>query len=184
MNTERLFGFEPADDNYRQCLQYHCDLYADLKVEIDQAIENISQEMERLGFHLKQHGNVDDWTSWNHINSVLNEYANMKDNEERWNERLESSIFPAQRLTLCVPNQYDAARNWIERWVAACTSVNWEGCSTISTAALVGSPVWEALGNGAGGYEDWLGNPFPPFAFASCVDVVGISKDELHTYGL
>ncbi len=29
------------------------------------------------------------------------------------------------------------------------------------------SPIWQALGDGAGGHEDTLSNPFPPFAFNS-----------------
>lgn len=29
------------------------------------------------------------------------------------------------------------------------------------------SPIWQALGDGAGGYSDTLGNPYPPFAFRS-----------------
>lgn len=183
MNTERLFGFEPEDETYRQRLIDLCEQYADLKIEADDAIEQMTPEIERLGSSLNLKGDVDEWNSWHHINTVLNEYANMRDEEENWEGR-EDGVFPALRLQLAVPNKYDADRNWLERWIAACQSVNWEGCSKVTTAALVGSPVWEALGNGAGGYEDWLGNPFPPFAFASCVNVVGISKDELHTYGL
>ena len=183
MNTERLFGFQPTDETYRQRLLELCEQCVDFRVETSDAIEALAPEIERLGYSLNTKGAIDEWNSWKHLNMVLNQYAIMKDKEEDWEQR-DSSLYSAWRLTLEVPNQYDENRNWIERWVAAAQSVNWEGCSKIGCAALKTSPVWEALGNGVGGYEDWLGNPFPPFAFASCVDVIGIKADELHAYGL
>jgi hypothetical protein len=33
--------------------------------------------------------------------------------------------------------------------------------------ALKSSGIWQALGDGAGGFDDTLGNPFPPFAYGS-----------------
>lgn len=33
--------------------------------------------------------------------------------------------------------------------------------------ALKSSPIWAAIGDGAGGYQDTLGNAYPPFAFGS-----------------
>ena len=50
--------------------------------------------------------------------------------------------------------------------------------------ALKGSPIWAALGNGAGGYRDTLGNPFPPFAFGSGLAWADISRDEAIKLGL
>lgn len=184
MRTDRLFGFQPTDETYRQRLLDLCEQCADLKMETSDAIEALTPEIERLGYALNLSGAIDEWNSWEHLNSLLNEYAIMRDNAEDWEGSLDSDLFPAHRLHLPVPNKYDDARNWVERFVAAAQSVNWEGCSKVGCAALNDSPVWEALGNGVGGYEDWLGNPFPPFAFASCVGVIGISADELHTYGL
>lgn len=61
---------------------------------------------------------------------------------------------------------------WEVRWHDAAESVGWEGVSRIAfetgrLIALKDSPIWQALGDGVGGYIDTLLNPFPPFAFRS-----------------
>jgi len=64
--------------------------------------------------------------------------------------------------------------DWHRRWQAAGQSVGWEGAALHtgdfpewSFIALKNSPIWQALGNGAGGFRDTIGNPYPPFAFGS-----------------
>lgn len=54
--------------------------------------------------------------------------------------------------------------DWSSRFVAAGGELFDKGTRLI---ALKGSPVWQALGDGQGGYTDTLGNPFSPFAFGS-----------------
>lgn len=56
---------------------------------------------------------------------------------------------------------------WELRWAAAGNSVSWEGAIESPLVALKDSPIWQALGDGAVGYEDSLNNPYPPFAFGS-----------------
>lgn len=51
-------------------------------------------------------------------------------------------------------------------------------------AALKSSPVWEALGNGAGGFRDALGNPYPPFAYGSGLDWEDVDADGARALGL
>ena len=50
--------------------------------------------------------------------------------------------------------------------------------------ALKSSGVWLALGDGAGGYSDTLGNPFPPFAYNSGYDVDEITREDAVALGL
>jgi hypothetical protein len=50
--------------------------------------------------------------------------------------------------------------------------------------ALKSSSVWQQLGDGAGGYEDALGNPFAPFAFDSGMDTDEVSRDDVGKLGL
>ena len=50
--------------------------------------------------------------------------------------------------------------------------------------ALKNDPVWQALGDGEGGYEDTLGNPYPPFAFQSGFDWDEVSREEAEELGL
>lgn len=44
--------------------------------------------------------------------------------------------------------------------------------------ALKGSPVWQNLGDGAGGFTDTLGNAFPPFAYQSGMGIREVSRAE------
>lgn len=63
-----------------------------------------------------------------------------------------------------------APRDWAARWRAAGAAVGWVGAAKGALVALKGSPIWDALGRGEGGYGDTLGNPYPPFAFNSGMD--------------
>ena len=75
------------------------------------------------------------------------------------------------------------------RWVAACEEAEDDEAlaafeDTGRCVALKSSEVWEALGDGAGGYEDTLGNPFAPFAFNSGWDTDEINREEAIELGL
>ena len=91
--------------------------------------------------------------------------------------------FPAWRLTRF--GTREVPRKWGERWAAAFSACGGEGCARNGEmVALKGSPVWEHLGAGAGGYKDTLGNPFPPFAFNSGMDWESVDREEAEGLGL
>jgi hypothetical protein len=46
------------------------------------------------------------------------------------------------------------------------------------------SPLWQSLGDGAGGHEDTLGNPYPPFAFQTGMWTEEVSREEAVEAGL
>jgi hypothetical protein len=50
--------------------------------------------------------------------------------------------------------------------------------------ALKASPIWQALGNGEGGYTDTLKNPYAPFAFNSGYDLNNVGRVECVELGL
>lgn len=78
-------------------------------------------------------------------------------------------------------------REWPARWSAAVGSdPRAAGVfqSTGRMVALKSSPVWQALGNGVGGYDDTLSNPFPPFAFNSGMWTEEMSRQEAEDIGL
>lgn len=75
--------------------------------------------------------------------------------------------------------------DWARRWEAAGEAVGWDGALPgVRMVALKASPIWFALGNGAGGWRDTLGNPYPPFAFGSGLDWMGVGRDECVALGL
>lgn len=83
------------------------------------------------------------------------------------------SMFPAWKLVRIYGRRIP--RDWAARWQSAGDSVAWEGAAKgypgltgePRMIALKSSPIWQAIGDGAGGYQDTLGNGYPPFAFGS-----------------
>jgi hypothetical protein len=83
-------------------------------------------------------------------------------------------------------------RDWSNRWQAAGDSVGWDGAArgypsptgAPRMIALKSSPIWAAIGDGAGGFEDTLGNPYPPFAFGSGMGWREAPKSEAQAAGL
>ncbi len=94
------------------------------------------------------------------------------------------AAFPAKRLLRI--RQRKQGRDWTARWNTAAADAGWEGVCRDQgqMVALKDSPIWQALGNGAGGYRDALGNPYPPFAFGSGMGVVNVSRKEAIELGL
>ena len=67
----------------------------------------------------------------------------------------------------------DPGNDWPSRWEAA--GGDFFGGRMI---ARKDSGVWDALGNGEGGYHDALGQPYPPFAFNSGMGVREVPREE------
>ena len=91
-------------------------------------------------------------------------------------------MYPAYELMRFV--HHKETRDWTARWKAAGDSVEWEGALKDRFIALKGSPIWEALGFGIGGYSDYLGNPFPPFAIGSGMGWMDVCRKDCEAQGL
>ena len=91
--------------------------------------------------------------------------------------------YPAWRLvrvgTRRVPRD-----DWDRRWTAAGFACGWQGACNDDFVALKDSPIWAELGDGAGGFRDAIGNPFPPFAFGSGLGWKRVSRAEAEELGL
>ena len=80
-------------------------------------------------------------------------------------------------------------QDWPSRWRAAAQQSHNEDALRIlegtgRMVALKSSGIWKALGDGAGGYCDTFGNPFPPFAFDSGFRTSGVHLSECVELGL
>lgn len=83
----------------------------------------------------------------------------------------------------------DPENGWPARFRAAAEEAGDEDALRVLDAtgrmvALKASGTWQALGDGAGGYEDTLGNPFTPFAFNSTRQLEEVSREECEDMGL
>jgi len=80
-------------------------------------------------------------------------------------------------------------RDWAARWrIAAQVTGDVDAARVLDqTGRMVArkdSPIWQALGDGEGGYTDTLGNPYPPFAFNSGMWTRNVSYNEARDLGL
>lgn len=66
--------------------------------------------------------------------------------------------------------------DWKRRWQAAGDKCGWKGALKKKMIALKISPIWQALADGAGGFQDTLGSPYPPFAFGSGLAWAGVGR--------
>ena len=73
---------------------------------------------------------------------------------------------------------------WLVRWRDAGESVEWDGAVESPMIARKDSPIWQALGDGAGGYTDTLSNPFPPFAFNTGMAWKAVDRERSLALGL
>ncbi len=107
-------------------------------------------------------------------------------------------LFPGMELRRVYPrivprgSEKDPAgeeNGWDYRWPEACDAAGDDEASKVfdetgRMVALKSSDVWNQLGDGAGGYDDTLGNPFAPFAFNSGYDTDDVSRAECEELGL
>ncbi len=75
-------------------------------------------------------------------------------------------------------------RDWEARWREAGRSVGWRGAARETFVARKDSPIWQALGDGTGGYSDTFGNPYPPFAFSSRMTWEPVARSEAESLGV
>lgn len=97
-------------------------------------------------------------------------------------EPIARSLYPAWRF-----RRFSARkdpRDWQARWRSAGAAVAWQGASRQEMVARKDSPIWQALGDGAGNYADTLGNPYPPFAFNSGMGWEPVAAEEAARLGL
>jgi hypothetical protein len=73
---------------------------------------------------------------------------------------------------------------WMQRWTAAGQAVEWDGAIDDRFIARKDSRIWQALGDGEGGYTDTLLNAFPPFAFRSGLAWRPVDRAQAYDLGL
>lgn len=82
----------------------------------------------------------------------------------------------------------DAERDWEERWQAAAEQAGDDDAARVleetgEMIALKSSDIWAALGEGAGGYDDTLGNPYDPLAFNTYMRQFEVARERMEELG-
>lgn len=147
--------------------------------------------LEQMGHSPQDGGGIANPASIRRLNLVVDTQRQMASSVALLSEQTEATawLYPAwelsRRETRRAPRE-----DWPYRWQAAGDSVGWAGAATVRgtggnrMVALKSSPIWAALGNGAGGFRDALGNPYPPFAYGSGLDWEEVGRDECISLGL
>ena len=132
--------------------------------------------LERMGLSPQDGGGISNPASLARLNLIIETQTQMAASVARLSEQTPAvlDMWPAWELVRLEDRDMKRS-DWPQRWDAAARAVGFEGVSRDygRMVALKDSPVWQALGDGAGGFRDTLGNPFPPFAFNSGKHVHG-----------
>lgn len=151
------------------------------------AIESIDREKVRLLFEaeIKRLGFKCDEYAFEIIQIVISTWKKMNASIRQLELQTKGQLkrYPAWRLARrgyrAIPRQ-----DWYARWTAAGSFIKWKGACISDFVALKDSPIWQALGNGVGGFADSWGNPYPPFAIDSGMGWVRVDFEEAHHLGL
>ena len=141
--------------------------------------------LEQMGHSPQDGGGITNPASIRRLNLVVDTQRQMAASVAMLSEQTEATVFmwPAWELTR-VEARARPRLDWDRRWAAAGLACNFEGALKDRLIALKNSPIWQHLGNGAGGYKDALDNPYPPFAFSSGMGWVEVDRDKCIALGL
>ena len=156
------------------------------QAEARSALEGI---LDQMGHSMQDGGGLRNPASIRRINLILETQTQMAASVAQLQEQTDDVIeeWPAWEL-LRLEGRAVPRPDWAARWNAAGKSVSWEGAVETHVGgrmvALKSSPIWQALGDGVGGFTDTLGNPFPPFAYSSGMGWEDVSREECERIGL
>ena len=141
--------------------------------------------LEQMGHSPQDGGGITNPASIRRLNLIIDTQRQMAASVAVLSEQTEATVtmWPAWELTR-LETRAVPRPDWDRRWTAAGLACNFEGALKDRLIALKTSPIWQHLGNGAGGYRDTLGNPYPPFAFSSGMDWVEVDRDKCIALGL
>lgn len=178
-----------------ECARYLADV-RDVAVRmlegtLDQASARNTLEgvLERMGHSMDDEGGLKNPASIRRLDLILETQTQMAASVARLQGQTPAVVeeWPAWELER-VEDRALPRPDWAARWNLAGQSVGWEGALPTHIGgrmvALKSSPIWQALGDGVGGFRDTLGNPFPPFAYSSGMGWSDISRRECIELGL
>ena len=182
-----FYSARTAEADYLKRLREICAAVADGRMDNATARMLLRAKLDEVGYDPEEAGDegIQNLASRRRLDLILDTQRKMAHSAALVAAETPESLdqFPAWRLerygSRRVPRQ-----DWAARWNAAGESVGWDGAARGAMVALKASPIWAALGDGAGGFRDTLGNPFPPFAYGSGMDWSPVGRDEAAELGL
>lgn len=180
-----IFSARMASATYLAKIREVCEAMSGGHINAADARAQLLTVLEQMGHSPLDEGGLTNPASIRRLNLIVETQTTMASSVARLTEQTEATVnlFPAWELTR-LESRSVPRKDWPARWRAAGESVNWEGALQDRFIALKSSPIWAALGNGAGGYTDTLGNPYPPFAYSSGMDWLDVDRETCDRLGL
>lgn len=153
------------------------------------ARNSLEDVLDQMGFSMQDGGGLTNPASIRRLDLIVETQTQMAASVAQLQEQTDAVLdeWPAWELTR-LEDRRAPRPDWAARWNLAGISVGWTGAIETHVGgrmvALKSSPIWQALGEGVGGFRDTLGNPFPPFAYSSGMGWVDVTREECETLGL
>lgn len=156
----------------------------------------LSRELQRLGYRpdADKFGTIEDLGSRRRLDLVIETNVGISRGYGEHLEAIDDDVllaYPAQELYRA--GEPKVRRDWHRRWRAAANAVGDEDAIRIldETGQMIArkdSPIWQALGDGAGLPEDERGdalhNPYAPFAFGSNMRTRDVARSRAIELGI
>lgn len=164
------------------------------KISQSSARDILEGLLEKMGHSMSDGFGLTNPASMRRLNLILETQTQMAASVAKSHEQTESVVnaYPAWAL-MRLESRRAPREDWRARWNAAGSSCGWKGArrdpwhgsgASFAFVALKSSPIWAALGNGAGGFTDTLGNPYPPFAYSSGMGWEAVGRETAEKLGL
>lgn len=185
IRSRSLFSAKTAEAAYLEEMQQILADVASGKMDDATARMKLKQWLDASGYTPDQPNGLTDLGSSRRLQLIVDTQTKMAANVANLDAETPESLdeSPAWELTRIGVRRIPRS-DWQQRWQSAGESVGWQGAVRSPMVARKDSPIWSALGSGVGGFDDALGNPYPPFAFSSSMGWLPLLKEEAKSYGL
>ena len=186
LRQRAIFSARTTELSYLQKIRETVEAVASGRLSGADARLALLEELSRIGYDPEESGDTGlrDRSSRARLDLIIKINRQMAAGAAQANESATArTLYPAWRLER-YRGRSRPRSDWPERWRAAGEAVGWQGALRGEMIARKDSPIWQALGDGAGGFRDTLGNPYPPFAFSSGLAWTPVSAAEAQQYGL
>lgn len=189
-----LFSARMASASYLGKLREVLEEMLSGKISQSTARDILEGLLDKMGHSMTDSGGLKNPASMRRLNLILETQTQMAASVAKSHEQTASVVnaYPAWAL-MRLESRRAPREDWLRRWSEAGAAVGWVGAkeepwrgsgASYAFVALKSSPIWAALGNGAGGFDDTLGNPYPPFAYSSGMGWEDVDRETAEGLGL
>ena len=180
-----VFSARMASARYLARIREVCAQVSEGSINQATARARLLETLSQMGHSPLDGGGLTNPASIRRLNLIIDTQRQMAASVSRIQTQTPAVLerWPAWELTRLVGKAVPR-EDWPARWRNAGESIGWEGALKDRFIALKTSPIWQALGDGAGGFRDTLGNPYPPFAYSSGMAWVAVDRETCERLGL